>query len=43
MGKMGLFLWVESGRGVKLTTYLYLVPTSRMIEIYLHFPCVFMA
>jgi hypothetical protein len=27
-----------SSRGMKLTTHLYLVPRSRMVEPYLHFP-----
>jgi hypothetical protein len=29
-GYHGLFPWVKSGRGVKLTTHLHLVPRSRM-------------
>jgi hypothetical protein len=29
-GYQGLFLWGQSGRGVKLTTHLHLVPRSRM-------------
>jgi hypothetical protein len=29
-------------RRVKLTTYLHLVPRSRMVELYLHSPYVFM-
>jgi hypothetical protein len=29
IGYQGLFLWGWSGRGVKLTTYLYLIPRSK--------------
>jgi hypothetical protein len=32
----GFFPQVQSGRGVKLTTHLHLVPRSRMVELYLH-------
>jgi hypothetical protein len=38
MGTGGLFPWVYSGRGVKLTTHLHLVPRSRMLELYFHSP-----
>jgi hypothetical protein len=31
-GYQGLFHWVLSGRGVKLTTHLHIVPRSRMRE-----------
>jgi hypothetical protein len=34
----GSFPRRQSGRGVKLTTHLYLVPRSRMLELYLHSP-----
>jgi hypothetical protein len=33
-----LFPGGESGKGVKLTTHLYLVPKSGMVELYLHSP-----
>jgi hypothetical protein len=39
----GLFLRGWSGQGAKLTTDLHLVPRSRMVELYLHSPYVFMA
>jgi hypothetical protein len=42
-GCRGLFLRLLSCRGVNLTTHLYLVPRSRMVELYLHFPNVFTA
>jgi hypothetical protein len=42
-GCHGLCPRVCSGRGVKLTTYLYLMPRSRMLELFLHSPYVFMA
>jgi hypothetical protein len=32
------FPWGHSGRGVKLIAILYLVPRSRMVELYLHSP-----
>jgi hypothetical protein len=32
------FLLLQSGRNMKLTTHLHLVPTSRMVELYLLFP-----
>jgi hypothetical protein len=35
-GYLGLFPREQSGRGVKLTTHLQLVPRSRMVELYLH-------
>jgi hypothetical protein len=35
-GYRGLFPQRESGRSVKLTTHLYLVPMSTMVEVYLH-------
>jgi hypothetical protein len=35
---MGLFPREISGRGVKLTTHLHLVPRLRMVELYLHSP-----
>jgi hypothetical protein len=34
----GLFLWGESGRGLKPTTYVHLVAKSRMVEVYLQSP-----
>jgi hypothetical protein len=37
-GYRGLFPWAYSGRGVKLTTQLHLVPRSRIVEPYLHSP-----
>jgi hypothetical protein len=42
-GYWGLFPRRKSGRGVKLTTHLHIVPRSRMAELYLHFECVLMA
>jgi hypothetical protein len=33
-----LFPWRYRCRSVKLTTHLHLVPTSRMVELYLHSP-----
>jgi hypothetical protein len=38
MNTGGSFLWGQSGRGVKLTTHLHLMPSSRKVELYLHFP-----
>jgi hypothetical protein len=38
MGYLGLFPWGQSGRGVKLSTHLHLVPRSRMVELNLHSP-----
>jgi len=35
---MGLFPWGLSGRGVKLTTHLHLVPMSRMSGAVLPLP-----
>jgi hypothetical protein len=37
--------WVSGvlSPGVKLTTHLHLVRRLRMVELYLHFPCAFMA
>jgi hypothetical protein len=29
----------ENGRGVKLTTHLHIMPRSRVVELYLHSPC----
>jgi hypothetical protein len=37
-GYQDLFTWEQSGRGMKLTTHLHLVPRSRMEELYLHSP-----
>jgi hypothetical protein len=37
-GYRGLFPRGQSGRGVKLTTHLHLVPRSRMVELNLRFP-----
>jgi hypothetical protein len=37
-GCRGLFPRGYNGRSVKLTTHLHLLPTSRMVELYLH-PC----
>jgi hypothetical protein len=37
MGIGGNFLGGEATGGVKLTTHLYLVPRSRMVELFLHF------
>jgi hypothetical protein len=42
-GYQGLLFWEQSGRRVKLTTHLNLVPKSRMVELYLHSPYVFMS
>jgi hypothetical protein len=39
----GQFPLGKSGRGVKLTTHLPLVPRSKMVELYLHSLHVFMA
>jgi hypothetical protein len=36
-GYRGLFPWEYSGRGVKLTTQLHLVPRSRTVELDLYF------
>jgi hypothetical protein len=36
MGTASELLWGEAVGGVKLTTHLYLVPRSRMVELYLH-------
>jgi hypothetical protein len=33
-----LFPWKQSGRGVKLTTHLRLVPSLRMVDLYIHSP-----
>jgi hypothetical protein len=33
---LGLFCWVQSGRGLKLTTHYDLMPRSRMAELCLH-------
>jgi hypothetical protein len=38
MGTRGAFSERQSGLGVKLITHLTLVPRSRMVELYLHFP-----
>jgi hypothetical protein len=35
-GYQELFSWEYSGRGVKLSTHLHLVPRSRCVELYLH-------
>jgi hypothetical protein len=32
------FLQQHSGRGVELTAHLHLIPMSRMVELYLHYP-----
>jgi hypothetical protein len=37
-GYRGLYPTGYSSRGVKLTTHLHLVPMSRMVQLYLHFP-----
>jgi hypothetical protein len=37
-GYWGIFPRWKSGQGVKLTTHFQLVPTSRMVELYLHSP-----
>jgi hypothetical protein len=37
-GYRGLFLKGYSGRGVKLTTHLELVPNLRMVDLYIHSP-----
>jgi hypothetical protein len=37
-GYRALYPWVSNGRGMKLTIKLYLVPRSRMVELYLHYP-----
>jgi hypothetical protein len=42
-GTGGLFPLALSDRGVKLTTQVHLVPTLRMVELYLNSPTVFMA
>jgi hypothetical protein len=42
-GYRGLFPRGESGKSVKLITHLHLVLRSRMAELYLHSPHVFMA
>jgi hypothetical protein len=34
----GLFPQGKSGRGMKLTTYLYPMPGPRMVELYIHSP-----
>jgi hypothetical protein len=39
----GLFPREKSGKGVKLTTDLHLVPRLRMVKLFLHLPNVFMA
>jgi hypothetical protein len=38
MGTGVFFPERKSGLGFKLTTYLHLVPRSRMVELYFHFP-----
>jgi hypothetical protein len=38
-----VFPWGWSGRSLKLTTHLRVVPRWRMVQLYLHSPCVFMA
>jgi hypothetical protein len=38
MGIGGSFQGTKAAQGVKLTTYLCLVPRSRMVELYIHFP-----
>jgi hypothetical protein len=40
---MGTFPWGKSGPGVKLISHLNLQPRSRIVELYLHSPHVFMA
>jgi hypothetical protein len=35
-GQRGRFPWGQSGWGLKLPTYLHLVPRSRNVELYLH-------
>jgi hypothetical protein len=37
-GYWWLLHWQSSSRGIKLTTHLHLMPRSRMVELYLHFP-----
>jgi hypothetical protein len=37
-GCRGIFPRVQSGRAVKVNTKLHLVPRSRIIEVYLHYP-----
>jgi hypothetical protein len=37
-GYWGLFPKGETGRSVKLTTHLHLVPRSRLVELYFHSP-----
>jgi hypothetical protein len=39
----GWFFWGQGWWGVKLTTHLRLMPRSRMVELYLLSPCIFMA
>jgi hypothetical protein len=43
MGTEDVFPRGLSGRGVKLTTHLNLVPRSRKVELHLHSPYIFMA
>jgi hypothetical protein len=43
LGTGNSFLWGLSSRGVKLTTHIHLVPSSRMAKLHLHSPYVFMA
>jgi hypothetical protein len=42
-GSCGQFPWSLSGQAVKLTTHLHLVPRSRMWELYLQLPYVFIS
>jgi hypothetical protein len=37
-GAGGSFFKIKAAEGVKLTTHLYLVPRSKMVELYLHSP-----
>jgi hypothetical protein len=41
VGTRGDFLGGRNDWYVKLTTHLHLVPNSRMVDLYLHFPYVF--
>jgi hypothetical protein len=38
MDTEGSFSGSKAGKGVKLTTYLHLVPMSRTVELFLHSP-----
>jgi hypothetical protein len=38
VGTWGFFPGGKSGKDVKLTTHLHLLPKSRMVELYLHSP-----